>query len=184
MTVGLILLVSFSGCAELQKKLIRKKQPKPVRPLINVEEVQRPYAELYREHLLYWKTWHSEILKDFNGNPKRLKRDLQEARRHLGLLEKYLQPEQAKTVRSYVGEFDQMTDQIDLGSLSLIQTDRGVVLRELESLGLRISNSLAFREMKGFLLPDPLPFDLSAYEGEEPETAPAAVQSLPPPAEN
>ncbi|MBI4115684.1 MAG: hypothetical protein HY447_03810 [Candidatus Omnitrophica bacterium] len=181
-------LLSFAfiitGCAELEKMLVRKKKSEPVKPLINVESTERPYAQLYKEHFIYWKGWHGETLKDLNGNPKRLQNDLREEKRHLTYLEKYLQPEKKEIVRSYVKEFDEIASQIQRESLYAAQANRGIIERQLESLGLRISNSLSYKDMKNFLLPTPIPFNLSEYEGEEPEVLPPAVKVSSAPADN
>ena len=140
-----------------------------MRPLINIEPERRPHAELYREHFRYWKVWHEEILRDLRGNPKRLQRDLKESRRHLSSLERYLVPEKGEVIRSFVAEFDGIKGELESDPLSPSRPNPGIIERRLESLGLRISNSLTFKEMKNFLRPDPLPFDMTRYQAEEPE---------------
>ncbi len=59
----LILFFSFTGCAALQRKFVRKKKkqeaPAPVITTFDYSKELR-VDELYKRHFLFWKTWHLE----------------------------------------------------------------------------------------------------------------------------
>lgn len=168
----------FAGCGtNWQQKFIRRK-PKEARPAkFEVKTVvpQRLYPELYKEHFIYWRNWHRQLLEDLEGNSKRRREDMRETRRHLVILEKYLMEAQARKVRPLVEQLDQLLEPVKSGRLS--SSDYGILRRRLEALQLEIERTLHYQKMKKFLLPTPVLLDMTAYEGEEPTITPSAIKS-------
>lgn len=143
----------------------KAKEPSPAR--FAVEETQRPYPELYREHFIFWRSWHGQLIQDLNTNHKKELQDMREARRHLIYLEKYLKEDQAKMVRELTERFDQLTAVLKRPRLS--DGDYTLLGRRLDALHRRIDRSLHYKDMKPYLLPTPVSMDMQAYEDEEPD---------------
>ncbi|MDP3919868.1 MAG: hypothetical protein Q8R76_03580 [Candidatus Omnitrophota bacterium] len=163
-----VAVLLLAGCsAEWRDKFIRKSESKaPARAQFAIDQVQRPYPDLYRERFNYWKNWHRQLVQDLGGNRKRELQDHQEARRHLSRLEKYVTDEKKEVIRPLVREFDELTQaflekQPDSLGYSHLR-------RKLDALHLRIDRTLQFKEMAGHILPTPVTFDMDEYEGEEP----------------
>lgn len=94
----IILILNISGCAELRRKFIRKKESKKEEvSFYRIEEYKaKPPHERYEEHYVLWHNWHLELerpegtsyLKDIDA--------ISEALRHLTAMRDLLQEEKAK----------------------------------------------------------------------------------------
>lgn len=176
-TLILLSLLLLTGCgSDWEKKLIRKRVKPPRPALFQVETVSRPYAELYREHFGYWKSWNDELIQNLGKNAKRERRAIVETRRHLAILPKYLKEEKAAEARAVVEKFDLVTR--PLFRLRLSAGDYTLVERGLNGLESRADSRLHPKKVKDFILPTPIPIRLGNYEGAEP-VLPSA--SEPPP---
>ena len=177
---GILIAACFlSGCnSDWEKVLIRKRVKPPALARFDVGQDARPYPELYKEHFVFWRNWHREILQDLGDNRKQDLNNIREARRHLIYLEKYLAEDQARKVRPMVEQFDQLTEPIR--NSGIMKTDYGILLRRLESFGLNVERSLHYKKMKDMILPTPLPLNMENYQGEEP-VIPALTVKTPPP---
>ncbi len=88
-----LILISFAGCASTKKKFTRNKEFKPVeRQMLDQKEFVKPYsnAYYYSEHFNMWKLWQSELLKELDGNAKKVKRSSDEILSHLNQMQSYL----------------------------------------------------------------------------------------------
>ncbi|MBI3316568.1 MAG: hypothetical protein HYZ85_01000 [Candidatus Omnitrophica bacterium] len=173
----LLFFVLFSlGCGTEWGKKIARIGQKPPRPAqFNVEASdEREYAVLYKEHYQFWRGWHQELVKTLGLNRKRDRQNMQEARRQLENLEKYLHEDKAKQVREFLERFDRHTRPL-LRPLSS-SGDADLMKRNLESLQAQIESRLHPKKVKDFFLPTPVPMDMKAYQGDEP------ILSSPPPA--
>ena len=70
----LILCISFSSCAGLQRKFARKKkdEERPV-PVITTYDYakDRRVDELYKKHFLFWKSWQTELINRMGATYKK-----------------------------------------------------------------------------------------------------------------
>lgn len=168
---GLFLcLFLFSSCSsDWEKKFIRKRE-KPAAPArFDVDNAPvRPYADLYREHFNFWKSWHRELIGDLqrNLNHKRELQDLNECRRHLDALSKYLNDEKAKQAKDFVKRFDQIT--AEFRAAAFAPADDGILVRELEGFQREVESRLHPKKIKEVLKKTPVKLNLSDYQGDEP----------------
>lgn len=165
--------MNLSGCAEVQKKIVRVRKKPPPRPRFNVEPVRLSNRNYYAQRYLYWKSWQSELVKDLGGNRKKQLQDVYEARRHLAALPNYLGESQSRALASYLKVFDDLTKPLLEKRLSV--TDNARMRRKLEALRLRIEKQFSPRDMNPFLKPDLPPIDLSLYADEEDLPLPSSV---------
>jgi len=155
-----------------EKKFIRKREKPPRKPQFEVEAVQRPFPELYKEHFTYWKNWHGQLLQDLGTNHKRELMDVNEARRHLVYLQKYLHDDKARDIGKHVEEFDRVTKRLRESRMS--GNDYEILKRRLESMQANIHRVAHPKRVKQFFLPTPIPVNLAKYQEEEPTTTAAA----------
>lgn len=170
------MLVSMAGCADFQKKFIRKKKKEKVKPIFYQEPLRKSNIELYRDHFLYWQGWQKEFVFDLGDNHKKEMQDLYEARRHLAALPRYLESEFAKKLEGEIKNFDQITSPLKQGRPS--DTDVAYMRRRLDALRLRVEKHFSIKDVKGHLLPDPPPIDLSDYRDEEEGPPPPGIEGL------
>src|SRR3989338_5931918 len=91
--LALVFITNLAGCEAVQRKFMRKKKAKPVRPMFYVEDEEtpkRPPVELYMVHYVYWKTWMDDLIANAGKNLKRDKRAVAEAIGNLADMKKYL----------------------------------------------------------------------------------------------
>lgn len=176
--VFLILLLLMTGCADFQKKFIRKKKP-VAKPQFLTEPVPSSYDALYRERFAYWKGWQGELVKDLGKNRKRERRDVLEARRHLASLQNYLEEDKARALSPHIADFDRLTRFIRSPKLParLSDTERALLGRRLELLQIRIENQFSPRSVKTFLKASLPPIDLTPYADEDEVPLPSSLRA-------
>src|SRR3989338_2522635 len=100
----LIALFCFTGCASVQKKFTRKKPEKRIPAVVYFQEgpYQKKYSNeyYYKSHYTYWKSWHGDLIDSFGGNHKKVKRSAEEALNHLVQMSQYLKPEKQQELNS------------------------------------------------------------------------------------
>lgn len=159
---------AMSSCADLEKKIIRrKKKPELPRPRFIIEPARLPNDQAYQMRYSYWKGWQAELIRDLAANPNRKKhvQDVAEAKRHLAALPKYVRDEKAPDFKPYIQKFDDLTRSILEGSLSM--TGNATLIRRLEAHRLQVERNFSPKDMKKYLRENPLPIDLGSYEDDE-----------------
>jgi hypothetical protein len=165
--------LGVSGCADLERKFVRKKPSSAGQPLFGVEPERLSHEQYYRQRYLYWQSWHAELVKDLGGNQKRVAQDLLEARRHLAALPKYLEDPKASELRPHIDQFSDLTEALLARRLSPVEN--GMMARRLERLQRRIERGFSPSDVKPFLKPDSSPIDLSPYGADEELPLPSAL---------
>jgi len=169
--VGLICLfvipAFFSACgSEWTQKFIRKRKEVVEPPRFEVNEFNRPYPELYKEHFSYWRSWHRQLIEDLGRNRKRDIRNIRETRRHLESLHKYVVEEKGFLIQAAIDKFDIVTV---LLTKPLVSKDvYGIMERRLEGLQYEIDSTLHYKKMKDSFRKMPVDMDLGKYAGAEP----------------
>lgn len=82
LVVGLALSLGAGGCATVKKKFTRKKDERPVQPVVYTEkDYTKPYTNEYYYTNSYnmWKVWHEELANTRSDNTKHLGRSAAEA---------------------------------------------------------------------------------------------------------
>jgi len=153
-----LLSVSMSGCASLQKKFTRKKEPRTVQPVIYTEkEYVKPYSNkyYYQTHHSQWRTWHSELLKSLGGNVKRERRSISEAIGQLDQMLKYIHEPHREELASEIQNMKQIEARLSV----LPGHGREVNLkRKIEKSYRNINSRFSYSAMKDHLVPDETEF--------------------------
>jgi len=114
------LLVTTLGCEAFVRKFTRKpKEENPVREeLVLVPEEYKALnvskEELYRQYLLFWQSWHSELIESLtkDASHKRQIYCVDEAIKNLGLLRVMLSEEKQKKLDIYISELKDLSVKI------------------------------------------------------------------------
>lgn len=89
----LILCLSFTGCAALQRKFVRKKkEEEKAAPVVTTFDYSKELRvdELYKKHYLFWKTWQMELMDNMDAGLKKRVSSYDYTMKHLLEMRKYL----------------------------------------------------------------------------------------------
>ena len=70
----LVLCLSLTGCASLQRKFVRKKKKQDrIAPVITTRDYSKGLRveELYKKHFLFWKSWQMELINRLDATYKK-----------------------------------------------------------------------------------------------------------------
>ncbi len=151
------LVVQGAGCANVQKKFIRKKkEPKHIPTAIYFHEgpYQKKFSNdyYYKTHYTMWKSWQDELLLQLGGNHKKVERCAQEAYSHLAEMSRYLTPEAQAALKPELESLGKISKQIDSGQFT--HNEGGSMRVEIERIYRNVSNNFYYEKVKDKLLPD------------------------------
>lgn len=113
------LIFTFLGCDAFVRKFTRKpkKENLPQEELVLVPEEYKPTLsreELYRQYLLYWKSWQDELIEALNrkNNYKKQVSCADQALKNLVQLKQYLNEEKNKKLDVYLAQLKDLRDSI------------------------------------------------------------------------
>ncbi|MBM3249273.1 MAG: hypothetical protein FJZ09_00290 [Candidatus Omnitrophica bacterium] len=149
-----LLVVNLAGCEALVKKFTRKsKRTEEVQMVLAPEEYKPTLSkeELYRQYLMFWKSWQSELVESLLQN-KSLKKRVDcanEAIKNLENMKRMLIPEKQKKLDVYIERMGLLKDRIasDINGMNN-NTNR----ERAESLQMSIWKDFSFNDIKNFLL--------------------------------
>ena len=116
----LIMVYGLCGCEAFVRKFTRKPKiedlPKE-EMVLSPEEYQAPNLskeELYRQYLLYWKTWQGEMVDSLtlNGNHKKQVSCAQETIKNLELLGEMLDDTSRKKIDAYLFSLNELKESV------------------------------------------------------------------------
>lgn len=158
-SVLLVFLMSvslfLSGCADFQKKFIRKKKEYDGPPkYYAVREYDvHPSLELYQKRYIYWKNWHRELLVDINkANKKKAKVDFEQAISNLWDMKHMLVEEKGDALQSYIDQMQIL--QVMLKDQSITGGNQVKFRRKLENLMSEIKQNFSYRKVGGYISSD------------------------------
>ena len=114
------LLSTLIGCDAFVRKFTRKskKENLPKQELVLVPEEYKPpkmtREEVYRQYLLYWKSWHDELINSLLGNSSNKKQIdcANEALKNLDSLRGTLQEAKQKKLDIYINQLKDLKKEI------------------------------------------------------------------------
>ena len=142
----------LSGCADFQKKFIRKKKEYDGPPkYYAVKEYDiRPSLELYEKRYIFWKNWHRELLADINDtNKKKAKVDIEQAISNLWDLKRMLVDEKGDELQKSIDEMQEL--QVTINTQSITGANQVKFRRKLEQLMSEIKRKFSYRKMGGYI---------------------------------
>ena len=148
----LILLISLTGCAALQRKFTRKKrkQPRPT-PVITTFDYAKDLRveELYKKRFLYWKTWHTELLNRMDAGYKKRVACYDHALMNLKEMQKYLKDAKISEIEPLVEKLQSIDPDIRKKRLSKGEEVR--MRRVLEKTKRQIDKNFSYSKVKDYL---------------------------------
>jgi hypothetical protein len=147
-----VLSLIVSGCADFQKKFIRKKKEYdgPPRYYAVREYDIRPSIELYEKRYIYWKNWHRELLSDINdANRKKVGTDIEQVISNLWDMKKMLVDEKGDKLQEDIDQMVELEEVIKKQSITM--ANRVKLRRKLELLMREIKRDFSYRKMGGYI---------------------------------
>ena len=114
-------LSTLIGCEAFVRKFTRKpkKEDLPKEEMVLVpEEYKAPQMtkeELYRQHFLFWKSWHDELSESLSpgANHKKRMGCIKEAIKNLVYLKALLNEQRQKGLEVYLGQLNDLKERVD-----------------------------------------------------------------------
>ena len=151
-----LLVFSCCGCEAFVRKFTRK--PKKdlehkAELVLEPQEYEAPRLskeELYRQHLLYWRSWHDELIQALDGtNRKKQLECAQEALDNLVLMRAMISAPYSEKASVYIKRLEAMRDQIGKDAYG---RDASRHRSDAERLRAAILRELSYQKVKNFLL--------------------------------
>jgi hypothetical protein len=157
LSVGICYLVfSMLGCEAFARKFTRKskKEKEPVEMVLAPEEYKGPQMskeEIYRKYLLYWQSWHDELINSLSsgGSTKKHLDCLNEAVKNLSHLRLLLNAEKQKGLDVYIGQLNSLKDSI-AGDIYNTDTTRNSTTAE--RIKRAIMRHFSYKDIKDYLI--------------------------------
>lgn len=152
-----LLLVTILGCEAFVRKFTRKPKKESLTPkemVLVPEEYKGPQMskeDLYRQHLLFWKSWHSELIESLSKNASHKKQIYcaNEAIKNLELLRTLLNEEKQKKLDIYIGE---LTALLDLIKEDLYGNSIAINRQKSEQIKRNILRDFSYSKIKDYLI--------------------------------
>ena len=145
----------LTGCADFQKKFIRKKKEYDGPPkyyAVRKYEVH-PSLELYEKRYIFWKNWHRELLVDINDeNRKKAKVDIDQAISNLWDMKYMLVDEKGDELQKCIDQMQEL--QLQITKQSVNSVNRVKFRRKLDLLMREIKRKFSYRKMGGYIRSD------------------------------
>lgn len=113
------LLFTSIGCEAFVRKFTRKskKEIQKEEPVLAPEEYKGPQMsreELYRQYLLFWRSWHDELINSLSSgaNHKKQVGCVNETIKNLGQLRTLINEEKQKKLDNYISQLKDLKDLI------------------------------------------------------------------------
>ena len=151
-SIILMLCVSFTGCAGLQRKFVRnKKKEERIMPVITTHDYSKELRadELYRKHFLFWKTWQSELIDRMETTYKKRGSCYDHTLASLMEMKKYLRDPKAAELEPFIAEIRSIDPNIREKRLSKSAKYRMKQL--LERTKRQIEKGFSYSDVKQFL---------------------------------
>ncbi len=149
---ALMLLVSFTGCAALQRKFTRKKKDKGrVVPVITTYDYSKDLRveELYKKRFLFWKTWHDELIDRMDTGHKKRVACFDNALENMIEMRKYLASPKAEELDPYIKKMTDIDKDIKEGRLT--RSEKYNIKKALEKIKRQVNKNFSFSDVEEFL---------------------------------
>jgi Ni,Fe-hydrogenase I large subunit len=152
--ISLLFAMNLCGCAELQKKFIRKKKTVKAEPhYYRIQDYKvKPSIELYTQHYVYWRSWNREIVEMLGINSKKDKRCISEMIGNLEDMASMLIDEKAQELDKHIQVIRGIENDIQRGNMSFATKSR--IKKVLEKEFALIKINFSYRKMGPFIRPE------------------------------
>ncbi len=148
----LILSISFTGCAALQKKFARKKK-KEDRPvaIITTHDYSKELRvdELYKKHFLFWQSWQTELMDRMDATRKKRITCYDYTISSLMEMKKYLVGPKVEELEGFITEIKSI--ELDIRKKRLSKSGQYRIIRLLEKTKRQIDRKFSYHNVKGSL---------------------------------
>ncbi len=148
----LLLCISFTGCAGLQRKFARKKKkeerPSPVITTYDYSKELR-VDELYKKHLLFWQSWQTELLGRLDATYKKRASCYDYTVASLMEMKKYLASPKAEELDEFIKNIKSIDPVIKKKRLSKGEKNR--IKSLLEKTKRQIDKRFSYSDVKDYL---------------------------------
>jgi len=145
------LVVGLSGCAELRRKFIRKREPK--KEDVSFYSVQEynpaPAPERYQEHYVFWKNWHLDLERTGGTSYLRDMRAMDESLRHLTAMRDLLKEEKAAQLQIQIDNLEDIRERMRKRERDVMEDVRA--RRVIERTGRIIVNNFSYNAASDYL---------------------------------
>ncbi|NQT75779.1 MAG: hypothetical protein HQ566_04580 [Candidatus Omnitrophica bacterium] len=149
----LLLCVSFTGCAGLQRKFARKKKKQEDKSPIVVSTYdyskELRVDELYKKHLLFWQSWQTELLGRLDATYKKRTSCYDYTVASLTEMKKYLASPKAEELEVFIKNIKSIDPVIKKKHLSRGEKNR--IKNLLEKTKRQIDKSFSYSDVKDYL---------------------------------
>lgn len=149
----LVMCISFTGCAGLQRKFTRKKKKEidTTVPVVTTYDYSKELRveELYKKHFLFWKTWQSELIDRMDSGYKKRSACYDYTIASLMEMEKYLTGVKAEELGKFIKEVRSVNPEIKEKTLSKGKEHR--IRQVLEKTRRQIEKRFSYPHVKDFL---------------------------------
>jgi hypothetical protein len=147
------LSVSAIGCAGLQRKFARKKKEEPKdAPVVTTFDYAKELRvdELYKKHLLFWKTWQGELIDRLDETYKKRIECYEQAVANLMEMKKYLNEEKGKELDPFIAQIQSVDPAIR--NIDLSRNEKYKIQQLLEKTKRQIEKKFSYSDVKGSLV--------------------------------
>ncbi|MGD0336459.1 MAG: hypothetical protein ABSB18_05100 [Candidatus Omnitrophota bacterium] len=151
-----ITIFSLIGCDAFVRKFTRKKERvEQETPVIAPEEYKGPQMtkeQLYRQHFLFWQSWHEELITslDDSRSQKKILDCLKEAVKNLNNMRSMLDQAGQKKLDGYISDMNMLGDEIKRESYG--SSNNKSCLQGAERLKMNIMRDFAYAKIKNNLI--------------------------------
>lgn len=147
-----LLSISFTGCAGLQRKFVRKKKKEErIAPVVTTFDYSKDLRvdELYKKHYLFWKTWQAELIERMGVGRKKRVSCYDYTMKHLLDMKKYLGEPKEAELEVIVKEIKSIDPYIRKKILS--KNRKYKMTKLLERTFRQIEKRFSYNDVKDFL---------------------------------
>lgn len=148
----LILCISFTGCAALQRKFARRKKEKEkAAPVVTTYDYAKELrvGELYKKHFLFWKTSQSELIDRIDSGYKKRSGLYDRVVANLMDMEGYLTAPKRDELRPFKTEITSIEPEIKKKRLS--ENSKYKIRQLLERTKREIEKHFSYSDVEGSL---------------------------------
>jgi len=150
--VILMLCISVSGCAALQRKFVRKKKKKEKdAAIVTAYDYSKGLRvdELYGRHFLFWQSWHTELIGKIDGTYKKRSACFGYIISSLKDMKKYLNSPKDEELEKVIEELHSIGP--DIRKQRLTKSQKYKIRKFLEKTKRHIDKNFSYTDVKGFL---------------------------------
>lgn len=150
--VIIVLCISITGCASLQRKFTRKKKDeiKPL-PIVTTYDYAKELRvdELYKKRFLFWKSWQGELIYRMDDTYKKRAECYDQLIQNLLEMQSYLNDEKYKELDAFIAEIRTVDPSVK--KIDLTKTEKYKITQLLEKTKRLVDKRFSYSRVKDSL---------------------------------